>query len=260
MSASLEDLIRYGRGEFSQTDSLGGEITSIGQRENDLLEQIRKFDPNANWRYQDNTASSTEGNSGPANTWVLDFDHTKVPEIKDNDGVKRGYIGSSGSIFDDTKGLNTAFRGSVDPKWSSYFHSNDDDLATQGLRFTDENYGDMSFGARKKQKFDWGTLMPAIVGLAASIPTGGASLGMLGSLMTAGPGMVRSIDGGANPWQAIAGLGAGAIPGLAGLTGIPAQLATMLLRAGISGRTPNLNPMTLAQMLARYGISEFGKG
>jgi hypothetical protein len=255
MPASLEDLIRYGRGEFSQTNSLGGEITSLGERENALLEQVRQYDPNANWRFQDNSASTGEDGRSLANSWVLDFDHTKLPEIKDDEGVKRGYIGSSGGIFDDVKGLNTAFRGGVDPKWSSYFNYNDDGLESKGLRFTDENYGDMSFGARKKQKFDFGTLAPALVGLAASIPTGGASLGLLGSLMTAGPGLVRGINEGADPLRTILSAGAGAIPGLAGLSGLPSQLASMLIRSGINGRAPNLNPANLAMMLARYGIN-----
>lgn len=251
MSASLEDLIRYGRGEFSQTNSLGGAVTSLGDRENDLLEQVRKYDPNAKWRFLDNSGSTNEGGGTQANTWVLDFDQSKLPKIKDGNGKDLGYLSSSGGLSS-----KLAYRGDVDPKWSSYFNLNDDDLASKGLRFTDDNYGDLSYGALKKQKFDFGTLAPALVGLAASIPTGGLSL--LGSGIFGGFNALRGITEGADPLRTILGMGAGMIPGLAGLTGLPAQLASMVLRSATQGNTRNINPATLASMLARYGISNLG--
>lgn len=56
-----------------------GPITSIGQEQAALLDQIRKYDPNANWRFQDNSGSTNEGGQSAANTYVLDFDQSKLP-------------------------------------------------------------------------------------------------------------------------------------------------------------------------------------
>lgn len=68
----LSPLLQYG---LNQTTP----ITSLGEEQNRLLELARQFDPDASWKYQDNSGSSNEGGSQAASNYVLDFDHTKFP-------------------------------------------------------------------------------------------------------------------------------------------------------------------------------------
>lgn len=69
---NLTPLLNYGLNQENP-------ITSLGQNENELLDLVRQLDPNASWKYQDNSGSSNEGGGSAANNWVLDFDNTKLP-------------------------------------------------------------------------------------------------------------------------------------------------------------------------------------
>ncbi len=83
-------------------------ISELGQKENDLLAMVRQFDPNASWKFQDNSGSSNEGGSRAANTYVLDFDQSKFPDARPpgsaprKEGDLRGVLGSSGELFGTT--------------------------------------------------------------------------------------------------------------------------------------------------------------
>ena len=257
---ALDELLRYGRGEFSQTNTLGGPITSLGEREQALLDEIRKYDPNATWRYLDNSGSSNEGGGSNPNSYVLDFDHSKLPRITDNTGTERGLVTSSGGLLGNGKpGQSLAFRGEVDPRWNDWFNLDDNKLQSKGVRWTDDVYGDMSFGARKKESFNWGSLAPMLVALAASAGTGGASLGLLGNLMYGlGPTLAETSANGGNLGRTLLNAGAGFIPGLAGLPpGIASQLASLGIRTAMNGG--RIDPTNLAMILARNGLNSLGK-
>jgi hypothetical protein len=62
-----------------QSQQAQGPITSLGTEQQALLEQIRKFDPNAQWKYNDFSGSSNEGGQVAQNTYSLDFDQGKLP-------------------------------------------------------------------------------------------------------------------------------------------------------------------------------------
>src|SRR5574343_430495 len=229
---ALDELLRYGRGEFSQTNTLGGPITSLGEREQALLDEIRKYDPNATWRYLDNSGSSNEGGGSNPNSYVLDFDHSKLPRITDNTGTERGLVTSSGGLLGNGKpGQSLAFRGEVDPRWNDWFNLDDNKLQSKGVRWTDDVYGDMSFGARKKESFNWGSL---------------------------GPTLAETSANGGNLGRALLNAGSGFIPGLVGLPpGIASQLASLGIRTAMNGG--RIDPTNLAMILARNGLNSLGK-
>lgn len=94
----LSSLLDYGLNQ-------GTPITQLGQKENDLLNLVRQLDPNASWKWQDNSGSSNEGGTQAASNYVLDFDHTKLPTAlpgspEHQQGTDlRGIMGSSGEVF-----------------------------------------------------------------------------------------------------------------------------------------------------------------
>lgn len=235
---SLEDLIRYGRGEFSQTDSLGGAITSLGQREQDLLNEVRKYDPNANWQYVDNSSSSNEGGTRSPNSYSLVFDHTKLPRITDDRNRDLGIITSGGGMLSKYgNGSSLAYRGEVDPRWKDWFNFDDSKLASKGYRWTDDIYGDMSIGARKKQ--GWSDYLmqyaPMIGGTIMGLGLGG---GPLMQLLTKLPSLGAGLAHGANPYLALGNLAAGFIPGIGDIPqGMTSALARMAISQAFNNRS-----------------------
>lgn len=248
--ADLSDLLRYGRGEFG-TGPGDPFVTELGQREQDLLNQIREYDPDATWRWQDNSGSSNESGWTTPSGYVLDFDQTKLPSIGDSG---KPFVTSAGQIMDKYTPLDL---GSEGTPWEHMFTNVDDDRMYDPHNTIDSPYGRITDNRNLKPKergFNWGALAPMLIGGLAALPTGGLSLGMLGnSLMSIFNGAMN-ISNGANPLQALGNTAAGFIPGLAGIPpGILSQLTSMGIRTAINGG--EFKPENLAYILARYGIN-----
>lgn len=215
MAATLEDMMRYGLGQQTPT-------TSIGDNENQLLEMLRQYDPNASWKYQDNSGSSNEGGGSAANTYVLDFDQTKLPKAPNWKGEDTMVLNSANQLMN-----NFQYMG----------NGKDDDpykFAADGLRNEnlqwDTPYGRMTDSRNvindptlMDSVYQWAPMIimslatlgagaPLMSGLSGAFSASGAGAleSTLGSLL---PGMLDGASRGNFNWGSLAGA-AGSLAGL----------------------------------------------
>lgn len=191
----LSDLFAYGTNQMGNN----GVITSLGQRENDLLNEIRKYDPNASWSWMDNSSSSNEGGSYAPSTYILNFDQSKLPDPggparvnQDGQNVYRGFS-SGGSAM----GIH-----SLDPQYNP---NGIPRLLNDNFKWNSP-YGEITDNRNIYHKKDmWGQILPMIPMVAAMIASGG-TLSPLASLFVNG---TRSLASGS-------GINLGSILGAAG--------------------------------------------
>lgn len=179
-------------------------------RGDDVLQQLRAFDPNAQWT---RTAMwGGEGGDGPLG-YRLDFDPSRLPRV--------GGPGENRHVFD------TGFRPVMEGM----------NLRNPGAVYNDSVYGDLTPYDNIQQERDpwWTVAAPIAVGMLAPWAAGGlAAMGVgapgltsavTGSGLAASsgaipwwakaigraPSVAKQVSGGANPWGLMAGLGASAL-------------------------------------------------
>ena len=221
----LSELLQYGLNQ-------GTPITELGDEQQRLLDTVKQIDPNASWKWQDNSGSSNEGGNQAASNWVLDFDHTKFPTASpggkphEEGGDLRGMMLSSGDLagtqYLGTHGNMDAFKGDslIRPEYqwdTPYGQVTDSRNVHNDRTFMDSvfQYAPMAIMALATM----GAGAPLMSGVGGAITAGGGST-LESILASLGPGFLDSASHGNINYGTIANM-------LSRLAGAPSWLGSL---------------------------------